>query len=347
MDFNIICTELNSLAADFKIGELQSIRKKIKGLSRKPTDDIFTWQSIFKDYAFHIGGRSELQFNIGYYKKPETFRYGLAFSLETNRSLQSEDILIPKIKRFNSYLKKNPAFFSELHMYYDDANNGASDIVDAFEIPKKMMKKDTFIFIGKFIKNLKEGLTYEDYLKILRTFDDLLDLYVFVESENELETTDDYSGEFNFSPGLGNFKKESSRQYSGGHKRINLVHKEIQENLYYYFVKKYNTKNVAVENPTGYGTSVDLIVKEKSQMTFYEVKTGDSVRQCIREALPQLLEYSYYPDKNRASKLIIVSENNITEAAEIYLRKLRKDFSIPVYYQRYDSIQKSLEKELF
>jgi hypothetical protein len=102
-----------------------------------------------------------------------------------------------------------------------------------------------------------------------------------------------------------------------------------------------------VENPTGYGTSVDLIVKEKSQMTFYEVKTGDSVRQCIREALPQLLEYSYYPDKNRASKLIIVSENNITEAAKIYLRKLRKDFSIPVYYQRYDSINKILEEKLF
>jgi len=170
---------------------------------------------------------------------------------------------------------------------------------------------------------------------------------MFVESSKELVITNDYSGEFNFTPGIGKYKKESSRQYSGGHKRINLVHKEIQENLYFYLVKKYNTKNVAVENPTGYGTSVDLIVKEKSQMTFYEVKTGDSVRQCIREALPQLLEYSYYPDKNRASKLIIVSENNITEAAKIYLRKLRKDFSIPVYYQRYDSINKILEEKLF
>lgn len=39
-------------------------------------------RTTFDSYAFHVGGRTELQFNIGLESGDEDLRYGVAFSLE-------------------------------------------------------------------------------------------------------------------------------------------------------------------------------------------------------------------------------------------------------------------------
>lgn len=53
-------------------------------------------------YSFHSGGRSELQFNIGF-EDGGYFRYGVAFSLKPGRNLSDPvSVLQPKIQRFNA-----------------------------------------------------------------------------------------------------------------------------------------------------------------------------------------------------------------------------------------------------
>lgn len=45
------------------------------------------------------------------------------------------------------------------------------------------------------------------------------------------------------------------------------------------------------------------------------------------------MDYSYYPDKKIASKLIIVGESKLDKPTEEYLANLRKMFGLPVYYE--------------
>lgn len=346
MNIRKIANLINSLSVNYKIGKLQNIRKELKGLSKIASKDIFDYRTIFDSYAFHVGGRTEFQFNIGYEKEASIFRFGLAFSLEQSQTLPDIEVLFPKIDRFNLYLKSNPFILSEMQMWYYNINGRSKNSIVNI-IKNELKKNHTFIFIGKFLSKETHEMTKEDCINILETFDELLDLYIFVENENGKKILEDYSGEFVFKPGINEFQKQYFVNQVSQNRNVDATHKLIQENIYNKFIKLYGKSNVGVENSSGHGTYIDLVVKNNRDYTFYEIKTSNSIRKCIREALPQLLEYAYYPNRKVASKLIIVSANKITKDAKEYLNKLRKDFSIPVYYQQYNSIKKDLENELY
>lgn len=125
--------------------------------------------------------------------------------------------------------------------------------------------------------------------------------------------------------------------------RANLLHNEIQNKLYKYLVEIYGENDVGTEIPDGFGASVDLVLKEENNYTFYEIKTDTSVKSCIRHAISQLLEYAYWPEEERAQKLIIVSQNLITNEAKQYLSYLRSKFGMPIYYQRFRMNSEELE----
>src|SRR5689334_20507461 len=103
-DLAIIANELNVKAEQHKIGHLQEIRQRLKGLARLPQPHIFHSRTIFADdgYAYHDGGRKELQFNIGF--EDDQFRFGVAFSFEPSRTLPDVTELAPKVDLFNAYL---------------------------------------------------------------------------------------------------------------------------------------------------------------------------------------------------------------------------------------------------
>ncbi len=88
-DLHTITKELNSRALKHPVGALQEIRTDLKHLARQPGQDIFTSQTTHDEWAFHHGGRSELQFNIGMEQISGTpeLRHGVAFSFETSRTL--------------------------------------------------------------------------------------------------------------------------------------------------------------------------------------------------------------------------------------------------------------------
>ena len=154
--------------------------------------------------------------------------------------------------------------------------------------------------------------------------------------------------EFNFVPGHNPGKTRGWVTYEDHNSAKNLLHNQIQNSVYLQLDKHFGSGNVGTEQITSNGTKVDVVVKGKaSDFTFYEIKTSPSLLGCIREALPQLLEYAYFPSKNDASKLIIVSPNKINSEVSEYLCSLRSRFGLPIYYQVFDQSEMRLNPELY
>ena len=72
---------------------------------------------------------------------------------------------------------------------------------------------------------------------------------------------------------------------------------------------------------------------------FYEIKTSASPRSCIREAIGQLLEYSYWPNTVEPKEIIVVGPNALDPDGVEYLNKLRDSFSLPIEYKHVELIE--------
>lgn len=110
------------------------------------------WKSeLFKvikdDYAYHYGGRSELQFNIGF-EPGDYFRYGVAFSLSPDRNHPRPlDELAPKMRAFNALLPQFPELQRlKMWSWADHARSGEDDVGP---IPDSLFTHGVFIFVGE------------------------------------------------------------------------------------------------------------------------------------------------------------------------------------------------------
>jgi hypothetical protein len=165
--------------------------------------------------------------------------------------------------------------------------------------------------------------------KLNQTRDILPDSQFFVKADDRSRP-----GSFVFQPGhtprkIGSISISARREEV----KAALRHNEMQTRLYEMLVSQYGSECVGTENDTGHGTTVDVVVKTKSFCCFYEIKTAFSARLCIRQAIPQLLEYAYWgTKKGLADKLVIVGEPRLTADARRYLSKLRTRFRLPLYY---------------
>ena len=83
------------------------------------------------------------------------------------------------------------------------------------------------------------------------------------------------------------------------------------------------------------------------EFIFYEVKTYPVLQYSIREAIGQILEYTHWPDQDKAAKLIIRAQphKNCSKAAK-YMATLRKKLGIQIYYQYFDPISMQLSEEI-
>lgn len=321
-----IAKEINNRSKNFEIGKLQEQRTKIKNLNRQPGEKIFNNNTIFDEYAFHYGGRKELQYNIG--KENDTdYRHGVAFSLERSQTLPDPtEILYPKIKKFNEYMKLYYKEYSDMMLWYWDVNGRSINYKDGI-IPDNIVRPGSFIFFGKIQKE-----NYFSYDEILNDFDRLLPLYIYVESKIKPEIKK-VKG-LVFSPGHTIKKKATKVTKEKKDYDVELRHNLIQDKLYNLLAKKHGKESVGTERPIVGGGKVDLVVKLKAGVIYYEIKTALTAKTSIRESLSQLLEYSYWPERTEASKLVIASESSLDNEAEQYLKTLRQKFSIPIYYEQ-------------
>jgi hypothetical protein len=115
---------------------------------------------------------------------------------------------------------------------------------------------------------------------------------------------------------------------------ITLRHNELQDALYRRLASQYGEGNVGTENASGIGTRIDVVVRRENEYWFYEIKTAQSPRACLREAVGQLLEYAFWPGGQGATRLIVAGETAIDNDGLEYLRRLREHFSLPIEYEQ-------------
>lgn len=136
-------------------------------------------------------------------------------------------------------------------------------------------------------------------------------------------------------------KKTGNVRVRASEYMMSLQHNELSNNMVAY-LKNHGYKKVKQEDHY-----VDITCKNAvGEKIFFELKTAQTVRSAIREALGQLLEYNHYPNEKKADKLIIVTKLEPEKADVQYLNYLRETYKIPVYYQYFDMNQKVLS-ELF
>jgi hypothetical protein len=322
-----VAEEINIRSKSYEVGKLQILRKEIGNLSRLPSTNLFDLRTVFEEWGWHYGGRKELQFNIGI--EENSIRYGVAFSLECSQSLPSIDILIPKISLFNEYLSEYFESFSDLRMWHYKGGRSSDYMPSA--IPPELVKEGVFIFFGG--KQDKHDL---DYDLILKTLDRLLPLYLYTERFKEKPNDKSLKAAFQFKPGCSIKLSSTSGSLAEKTLDIRLRHNDLQYKLYANLVALYGKDNVGAEVNVN-GSSIDLVVKQPDEYWFYEIKIASSAKACIRQALGQILEYSFWPGHQHASKLIIIGEPTPTQEENQYVKFLRESFGIPLEYQALDA----------
>jgi hypothetical protein len=328
LDIPSIAAKINNLASTHPIGKLQDLRMQMKNLGRRPGDKIFSSKTTFEDWAFHHGGRTELQFNIGYANRvSDDLRHGVAFSFELSHTLKSIDVLIPKVKLFNDFMKLNSDEFSDMRMWYYTDGQRSMDQMSG-PISSSLVKEGVFIFLGN-----RQQSNIIDYEKILNDFDRLLVLFQYVESRGATTPMPLPKVDFTFKPGLSIKQKAAKATLTETELDIELRHNRIQEVLYRRLVSEYGLNSISTEQPSGIGTKIDVVVMNKNKYWFYEIKTALTPRACLREAIGQLLEYAYWPGSQEPTRLIVVGESPIDKDGQEYLRRLKQRFSLPIEYE--------------
>lgn len=142
-------------------------------------------------------------------------------------------------------------------------------------------------------------------------------------------------GHFQFRPGHHERSGRSKSTYSSFSGKKDLLHNRIQTELFKYLVSTHGKENVGTECPTGNGTFIDVVTKCDNNYTFYEIKTSQSVTQCIRDAIGQLLEYAHLGRVVPIEQLVIVAPYQITHIARQYLSVLNKTYGLPIIYRQF------------
>ena len=107
-------------------------------------------------------------------------------------------------------------------------------------------------------------------------------------------------------------------------------HQMIQSKLQDELIAKFGKENVWLEEDF-----VDVKVETKNQLIYFEIKTDISPRSVIRQALGQILEYAYYPNRTakQPTQLVIVGRTQLDAADESYLDQLCQKFKLPLSYR--------------
>ncbi|PRA47390.1 MULTISPECIES: hypothetical protein [Pseudomonas] len=322
-----VAAEINKKSKLYKVGKLQSVRKKIHKFSKIPSSQLFDHRTVFEDWGWHYGGRKELQFNIGI--EGEFVRYGVAFSLECSQSLPNIDMLVPKISRFNEYLSEFCENFSDLRMWHYENGVRSSEYMPS-SIPQERVKEGVFIFLGA-----RSGKSTIDYDKILEILDRLLPIYLFIEGDFPEMALEEKLHDFRFIAGCTKKLSQTSGLLTQRELDIRLRHNDYQSSLYKELSALHGEDNVGTEIYAN-GLSIDLVVKQGESYWFYEIKTASTARACIRQALGQIMEYSFWPGHQRAAKLVIVGSAVATSEESSYIEYLQETFRLPLEYRTVD-----------
>lgn len=107
-------------------------------------------------------------------------------------------------------------------------------------------------------------------------------------------------------------------------------HSILQNRLREALRNRYGKKFVNMER-----NFVDLKMNDSGTVVFIEIKMEKTVKNCIRLALGQLMEYAYYPNLQKANALLIVGDATPNNNDKVYLQYIRDTYKLPLYYAQW------------
>lgn len=110
---------------------------------------------------------------------------------------------------------------------------------------------------------------------------------------------------------------------------VEYAHNKLQQKFYDALVEKYGSNKVIMEE-----NFVDIKLISDDGITLYEIKPYRTARQCIREALGQLLDYSWLipSEDTRQIRLVIVGPERPDDKEKKYISYLKSNLKIDFDY---------------
>ena len=332
MNLDHILSVLNDLAPGYRFGGLQDIRKARRPLQRRPTRHPFG--SAHEGWAHHVGGREELQFNVG--EDEDMLRWGVAISLQPSRSLPDVTVLHSRLRKLSSMLETHGAHLRRLGLEMWDWTGGAEGRGRSRNrapqgVTEDLYRPGTFVFVGK-----QGPFEAFDPRRVLRDFDILLPVYEFVEFEPDGTPPVLYRQRgFVFDPerpAAEDRARATTATRTAGVSEVSHRHEVLQKALKSELEREGAV--VRIENRDGRGGYVDLVACREGEYEFYEIKTDATARLAIRHAIGQLLEYAYWPAPARPKRLVVVAEQPLDAETADYLRTLEAETGLAIGYRR-------------
>jgi len=127
-------------------------------------------------------------------------------------------------------------------------------------------------------------------------------------------------------------RQASKRKSTKAHRRtinrsyiVEQKHNKIQNALETRLAEEYGKENVLLEE-----NYVDVKLIQPNHIGLYEVKSSSYASECVREALGQILFYSYHDQDKRPKKIYVVGQYPANEYDDGYIKyvkdKLKLDF---------------------
>lgn len=116
---------------------------------------------------------------------------------------------------------------------------------------------------------------------------------------------------------------------------IDRLHAQLQNKLCDELEAAHPGIQFRLEQPTGSGTFMDLVCYSNNQYQIFEIKTASTLWACLREALPQLLEYQYnlWTSGDKAS-IYLATPHPMNADVQKYIDYLHSSYNITLnYYQ--------------
>jgi len=133
-------------------------------------------------------------------------------------------------------------------------------------------------------------------------------------------------------------RKASDRKNTNSQKRtinrsflVEQKHNKIQEKLKDLLIEQYGKENVILEE-----NYIDVKVIQRDHIIFYEVKSSSYASECIKEALGQILLYSFYDNDNRPKKHIVVGQFPANDNEKKYIEYLKLNLKLEFDYMNID-----------
>jgi hypothetical protein len=105
-------------------------------------------------------------------------------------------------------------------------------------------------------------------------------------------------------------------------------HNQIQEALKRRLIDQHGEKAVLMEE-----NFVDVKLVLPDQIVFYEVKSSSYASDCIREALGQVLAYTFHEKDNRKRKIVVVGQYPPNRSEEEFIKFIKSQIKIEFDYE--------------